>query len=123
MSRAIIAGLAGAIAVASAGAAAAQPQTNRPGLAMVCVDVNGELRPPTCRQGLATRIAATEDSCVCPRGQRYDATVCPPGVAGPADSLAANRARKDFLHAHGTLVGASFEGRPLCVPPGPPGQP
>jgi hypothetical protein len=115
MSRAFIAAAALALA---ASAAAAQPATNRPGLAIVCVDVNGALRAPLCRQGLTTRIAPTEDSCVCTTGLRVEASVCPPDVAAPPDSLEVNRARNQVLRNQSTLVGATWQGRPLCVPPG-----
>ena len=117
MSRAFIASLAFALA---ATAAAAQPQTNRPDLAMVCVDVNGELRAPACRQGLTTRLNPSEDSCTCPRGQQIEASVCPPSVAAPPDSLAVNRARNAVLRQRSSLVGATWQGQPLCVPPGQP---
>lgn len=118
MSRASIAAAA-AVALCAA-AASAQPQTNRPGLAIVCVDANGELRPPACRQGLATRVAPTEDACVCPKGLQVEASVCPPGVAAPPDSLEANRARNEVLRHQSSLVGASWRGRPLCVAPAQP---
>jgi len=102
----------------TAAAASAQPQTNRPGLALVCVDVNGALRPPACRQLQASRLDASEDSCVCRSGQRVEAEVCPPGVAAPPDSLEVNRARNAILRHQSSLVGASWRGGPLCVGPG-----
>jgi hypothetical protein len=114
MFRAFIAAAALAL---TASAAAAQPDTNRPGIAIACVDVNGAIRPPLCRQGLATRIAPTEDSCVCPTGNRVEASVCPPGVAAPPDSLEVNRARNEALRKQSDLVGATWKGGPLCIPP------
>ena len=69
---------AAALALAAT-AASAQPQTNRPGLAVVCVDVNGALRPPACRQLQASRLDASEDSCVCRTGQRKSGLVRVPG--------------------------------------------
>jgi hypothetical protein len=110
-------GLAAAFA-ALAGAAAGAPQTNRPDRALVCVDVNGALVAPLCRQGQATRIAPSDDSCTCSRGVRVEAPVCPAGVAGPPDSLAVDRARLEYLRRRPSLLGATWEGRPLCVPPG-----
>ena len=107
----------GAVLALGAVGAQAQPDTNRPHLAIVCVDVNGALRPPACHQGLTTRINPTEDSCVCRTGNRVEASICPPGVAAPADSLAVNRARNNVLRAQKDLVGATYEGRPLCVAP------
>ena len=109
--------IAAALALAAT-AAGAQPMTNRPGIATVCVDVNGELRPPSCRQLQTTRIAPTADSCVCPRGDQVEASVCPPGVAAPPDSLDVNRARHEVLRHQQSLVGAMWRGRPLCVAPG-----
>lgn len=110
--------IAGAALAVAAGAASAQPMTNRPGLATVCVDVNGALRPPTCRQLQANRIAPTADSCVCPRGNQVEASVCPAGVAAPPDSLEVNRARNEILRHQQSLVGATWQGQPLCVSPG-----
>jgi hypothetical protein len=104
----------------AAGAAAAKPLTNRPGLAIVCVDVNGALRPPACHQGLTTRIAPTDDICVCPVGQRVEASVCPPDVAAPPDSLEINRARNEVLRQQSSLVGATWQGHALCIPAGQP---
>jgi hypothetical protein len=109
--------VAAALALA-AGAAAAKPQTNRPDVSTVCVDVNGALRRPTCRQHLTTRINPTDDVCTCPTGQQVEVSVCPPGVAAPPDSLEVNRARNQVLREQSTLVGASWQGRPLCVAPG-----
>ena len=110
--------IAGAALFLATGAASAQPMTNRPAIAMVCVDVNGELRPPSCRQLQTTRVAPTADSCVCPRGEQVEASVCPQGVAAPPDSLDVNRARNDILRHQQSLVGATWQGRPLCVAPG-----
>ena len=111
------ASIAAAVLALAATGAAAQSQTNRPGVATVCVDVNGALRPPACRQAQASRIDLREDICTCPTGVRIEASVCPPGVAGPPDSLAANRARNEVLRHRPDLVGAMWEGRPLCVAP------
>jgi hypothetical protein len=42
--------------------------------------------------------------------------VCPPGVAPPPESAAYLRERYAAV-AHGSLVGASWRGRPICVAP------
>jgi hypothetical protein len=109
MFRIILAGCALAI---TATAAAAQPETAA--RTMVCVDVSGRLLAAECR-GQPGRLRSREDICLCPRGQRVEAEVCPSGVAPAPESLAADRARKQALHGSPSLVGASFEGRPLCV--------
>jgi hypothetical protein len=109
--------IAGAAVAAAAVAAHAQPQQpNPPVQTIVCVDVNGGVRSPVCKVP-ATRLDLREDICLCPTGQRVDASVCPPGVAPPAESLAVARARNEILRKQPTLVGATYQGQLLCVPP------
>lgn len=105
---------AAALALAAAAAAQAQPETAE--RTTVCVDVNGGLLAPDCR-AQASRLQTRQDICLCPRGQRIEASICPPGLAAPPESLALALARRQIVREQGTLVGASVEGRPLCVPP------
>ncbi|CAN7245231.1 hypothetical protein LJR219_001000 [Phenylobacterium sp. LjRoot219] len=107
--------LAGAVLALCAGAAYAQPESAAQ--TKVCVDVNGALRPADCH-GQASRLETREDICLCSGGGRQvAASICPPGVAPPGESLAVAKARNQLLRSQDTLVGATFEGRPLCVPP------
>jgi hypothetical protein len=64
-----------------------------------------------------SRLARREDVCLCPHGRRVEASICPPGTAPPPESLAVARARIQILHRQSSLVGATFEGRPLCLAP------
>jgi hypothetical protein len=106
----VVAGL-----VLAATTAAAQPsQPSPPQVAKVCVDVNGALRSPVCRAP-ASRLDTREDVCLCAAGREVLASVCPPGVDAPPESLATARARHDILRRRASLVGATYDGRPLCV--------
>lgn len=106
--------LVGAALALCAGAAQAQESTER---TMVCVDVNGALSAADCH-GQASRLQTREDICLCSKGgQRVEASICPPGVSPPGESLAVAKARNEVVRKERTLVGASFEGRPLCVKP------
>lgn len=107
--------LVGAVLALGAGAAHAQPESAAQ--TMVCVDVNGALRPADCR-AQASRLQNREDICLCSGGGRQvEASICPPGTSPPGESLAVAKARNQLLRSQSTLVGATFEGRPLCVPP------
>lgn len=110
MFKALLAGA--ALAMSAAGAAVAQPETAT--RTSVCVDVNGALRPAECR-AQPSRLQQREDICLCPTGHRVEASICPPGVAPPPESLAVAKARNRILRSQPNLVGATFEGRPLCV--------
>jgi hypothetical protein len=97
------------------GAAFAQPPAPR--TTTICLDVGGQQRVVTCRQHNASRIDRTEDICQCLHsGQPVTVDVCPAGVAPPPESAAYLRERYAAV-AHGSLVGASWRGRPICVAP------
>jgi hypothetical protein len=102
-------------AVVGLGAGAAQAQPESATRTMVCVDVNGALLAAECR-AQPSRLQSREDICLCPRGRRVEAEVCPSGVVAAPQSRAADAARRDILRSRPSLVGATFEGRPLCVP-------
>jgi hypothetical protein len=106
-----------AVVSLAAGAAAAQSLAdNPPKTTIICLDVAGKSLPATCRaQG--SRLDAREDICLCPAAaDRITTPVCPKGVRAPAESAAYERARRAAA-VHGTLVGASYQGQPMCVAP------
>lgn len=99
----------------SAAAAHAQPESAAQ--TRVCVDVNGALRPADCH-AQASRLETRQDICLCTGGGRQvEVSICPPGVSPPGESLAVAKARNEALRSRDSLVGATFEGRPLCVAP------
>ena len=80
----------------------------------ICLDVSGRTIPVTCRAP-ASRLDNRYDICTCPMGgQQVTAAVCPAGVRPPAESAAFARARHAAI-ARGSIVGATFEGAPMCV--------
>jgi hypothetical protein len=85
--------------------------------ATVCVDVNGGLKAPDCHSQEASRLQRTDDVCVCSKGVRAEASVCPDGASPPGESAAVANFRRMYLRNRQTLVGASYEGHWLCVPP------
>lgn len=99
-----------------AGVACARPASGTPGTAVLCLDVGGRILPTVCRTS-ASRLDQRQDICLCPaEGERVIASICAPGVKPPPDSAALMRARHAAV-SHGSLVGATYEGRPLCVDP------
>jgi len=107
--------LVGAALALVAGAAQAQPAGDA--RTTVCVDVNGSLKAADCR-GQPSRLQTREDICLCSGGgNRVEASICPSGVSPPGESLALAKARNEIVRTQGTLVGATFEGKPLCVAP------
>jgi len=101
----------------AAGAAAAQPAAeNPPSTAVICVDVSGRTLPVTCH-AQASRTDQRYDICQCfAGGQPVTVSVCPAGVSPPGESAAYERARRDAIRG-GSIVGATFQGRPMCVAP------
>lgn len=99
-----------------AGAAQAQPvNENPPTSTIICVDVNGRSLPARCNVP-GSRLDPREYICLCDEGQRVAVSICPAGVRAPAEGRALMRARRDAVRA-GSLIGATFEGRPMCVAP------
>jgi hypothetical protein len=105
-------------AVGLAGAASAQSLADKPPkTTTICLDPAGKKLPAHCRMGQASRLDQREDICLCPAGaERVTAPVCPSGVRSPAESAAYERARHDALN-HGSLVGAMYNGQPMCEAP------
>jgi hypothetical protein len=106
------------LALAALGATAqAQSMDNPPTTTIQCIDVAGRSRPPVC-WAPSSRLNPREDICNCRETERVVAPICPPGVTPPAENVALYQARRAALRDHGgTLVGATFEGRPMCVAP------
>jgi hypothetical protein len=110
-----IALLALAAATLVGGAAAAQPGRNDPATTIQCLDPGGRSHPATCRVP-GGRLDRGEYICQCSFGQPVTVAICPPGVTPPPESRALERARRDAAR-NGSLLGASFQGRPMCVAP------
>lgn len=105
-----------ALSLAAGAAMAGSLADNPPKTATVCIDVSGRSLPATCH-AQASRLDAREDICICPAAaETVTASVCPAGVKAPGESAAYERARRAAI-SHGSLVGANFNGRPMCVAP------
>lgn len=102
-------------ALAAAGAAAAQAplSENPPTQTIICLDVGGQTLPVSCKVP-ASRLDKREDFCTCRTGTQVDISICPDGVKPPAENLAYEKARKAAVK-NGSLIGATYEGRPMCV--------
>jgi hypothetical protein len=101
----------------SAGLACAQSLAdNPPKTTIICLDVAGRSLPARCKTQ-ASRLDAREDICLCPgAAQTVTIPVCPPGVHEPAESAALERARLKLVK-NGSLVGAAYNGQPICRAP------
>jgi hypothetical protein len=101
----------------AAGPALAQPiNENPPTTTIQCIDVGGRSMPARC-QVPASRLDQSEYICLCDDAQRVEASICPAGVREPAESVKLMRARREALRTSRTLVGATFNGQPMCVAP------
>jgi hypothetical protein len=102
----------------SVGLACADPLSdNPPKSTTICLNTGGQMIPARCQIGEASRLDAREDICICPAGaQQVKAPVCPPGVNPAPESAAVERARMQALK-NGSLVGATWQGQPMCVAP------
>jgi hypothetical protein len=115
MKNAVIA-LAAAVSLGAGGALAQPVGENPPTTTILCLDVSGRILPATCRVP-ASRLDQREDICTCPMGgERVTTPICPAGVRPPAESAAYERARHAAI-TRGSLVGATYEGMPMCVAP------
>lgn len=112
MKAAIALAAATALSAAVASAAPIEPATTT-----ICLDVAGRVRPVTCHYQSASRLDKREDICQCLKGgQEVKVDVCPSGVQPPAESAAYERGRYSVVQ-HGSLVGQSWRGQPICVAP------
>ena len=105
-----------AVAAASAGPALAQAPLwqNPPTQTAICLDVNGQTLPISCRVP-ASRLDKREDICLCQQGMKVDVPICPPGVKPPPENVAYEKARKAAAAKDMSLMGDMYEGRPMCV--------
>ena len=113
----IRASLIAAILAVSAGQALAAKDmaSNPPKQTSICLDVSGQTLPVTCR-GPASRLDKREDICQCFEGRRVDVAVCAKGQREPPDGLALDKVRR-LAAKDGSLIGDTFDGRPICVEP------
>ena len=103
---------AAAVLALCAGSAGAQSFDGK--TTILCLDVSGKSLLATC-QSQASRLEKREDICTCPLGgDRVTTPVCPEGVKPPAESAAYEKARHAAV-SKGSLVGATYEGKPMCV--------
>ncbi len=81
----------------------------------LCLDGNGGNHPPTCKLGDATRLTTTPDICLCLGPyQTVKAPWCGPNETPPNESAAFEHARAKAVKS-GSLFGATYEGKPMCV--------
>jgi hypothetical protein len=86
-----------------------------PGITSICLDPGGHTLPVTCRSHDASRINQREDICQCLNGgDQVTVPFCPRGVKPPAEDVAFEHARRAAV-VKGSLVGATYQGRPMCV--------
>ena len=114
MTKTIAIALAAAAALAAGAVRAQQVGPNPPTWTVICLDPSGRMLPKHCDVP-ASRLDARENICLCPAASdRIKVSICPPGVHAPAESAALERARSHAMKG-GSLEGASFDGRPMCV--------
>lgn len=106
------------IAALALAACTAVPQAEgpRPTTYTVCLDQRGASRPVVCRSVPLNRLSSEPGFCLCADtlDTPVQAPICPRGVRSPGESRAYERARLEAAR-DGSLVGDSFEGRPMCV--------
>ena len=106
-----------ALLAASCADKAAAPHQN---LATACIDVSGSQEVVQCVRHGWSRFSADEGFCSCPTPAReVQATPCAPGERAPAEN-AEYRAALRAASRGGSLVGATFHGKPICVAPATP---
>jgi hypothetical protein len=100
----------------AAGAAHAQGPSRENPTTILCLEPSGRSVPPVC-QVPGSRLDSREFICQCfEGGMRTIVPICPQGVEPPPESRALERARRAAVTS-GSLVGATFAGRPICVAP------
>ena len=104
---------AGALSLAGGAWAADAPKTMT-----ICLASGGQLRPATCQgYGGGSRLAAQDELCTCPGASRMvKAPTCGHDQTPPAESAAYEQARLKAIH-NGSLEGATWRGKPMCVNP------
>lgn len=106
-------------ALAFTGVAQAQPvgqsRIGVPDKTEICLDVNGDRLPIVCKMS-GGRLGQREDICTCPAGVRTAVSVCQSGQEAPPETVALNAVRRE-AGRDGSLIGDTFEGKPICVAP------
>ena len=83
----------------------------------ICLDSGGHKAAVTCTSRDASRLNAQADVCICPAATlQVKAPICPSGVKPPGESAAYEQARLKAA-SHGSVVGAQWQGQPMCVAP------
>jgi hypothetical protein len=105
--------LAAAAVALCAGAASADSLD--PSSTTICLDAGGRQAPVRCHQQQASRLNHEADICICPAASmQVKAPICPAGVKPPGESAAYERARLKAV-SNGSLTGAEWQGKPMCV--------
>lgn len=106
-----------AIMALSWGAASASPLSdNPPSSTTICLSTGGQQEAAVCKVS-GGRLDGREDICQCTGPTRsVVAPVCGPGVVPPGESAAYEQARAKAV-SHGSLIGATWQGQPMCVAP------
>lgn len=107
-----------AATVAGAGLAAGAFAADAPKTQTICLSSGGQQLPATCHgYGGGSRLAAQDDVCTCPgAAQTVKAPTCARGETPPAESAAYEQARLKAI-TKGSLEGATWQGKPMCVNP------
>ena len=83
----------------------------------ICLDSGGRQAAVTCTSRNASRLNPHADVCLCPGASlQVKAPLCPSGVKPPGESAAYEQARLKAV-SHGSVVGAQWQGQPMCVAP------
>ncbi len=103
-------------------AAACTTSTNQIGVAELetvgnaCVDVSGHMEPAFCT--LQPPSKNSMGFCQCPSvAQKIDAPLCLGGEKQPMETAEYRQAVLAAIRGDGSLVGDTYNGKPMCVPP------
>lgn len=114
----VLAAAAGAAGLAATAILSPAVAADAPKTMTICLAGGGQLRPATCHgYGGGSRLASQDEICSCPGAtQMVKAPTCEPGETPPAESAAYEQARLKAI-ANGSLEGATWEGKRMCVNP------
>jgi len=88
---------------------------NPPKSTTICLDSGGRKLSVECRTDQASRVDLRENICICPANTVVvTVPICPRGVNPPGESAAYEQARLKAVD-HGSLVGSTWKGQPMCV--------
>jgi hypothetical protein len=83
----------------------------------ICLDSGGHKAAVHCKSQNASRLTNREDICICPAATlQVTAPLCAPGEHPPGETVAFKQARLKAV-SHGSLMDASWQGKPMCVDP------